>query len=202
MKRGNMRVNLMTYLVIVLFAIAPFTGCSNIPRSFNQSTLDDIYPFLTDEQYKTLKSLGSKEEVSEFLDNYWQDIDSTSGTKENELRQEYIRRLEYANEHFPDRRGWGRSDRKRVYLIYGPPCSIERYEDMDIPIGKFSIIKSLEIWTYLAPGRNISFPLIGEMNTTGGKKFIFADMTGSGFYTILYSSEDCGDIDIRLYQSQ
>jgi GWxTD domain-containing protein len=202
MKRGDMRISLLIYSLVIILAIVTFSGCSSGPKSFKETTLDDMYPILTDEQYQTLKSLSSDEEITKSLDKYWQDIDSTSGTRENECKAEYLRRLEYANDHFPDRRGWGRSDRKRIYLVYGPPCSIERFECTNIQIGTFSTIKSIEIWSYMTPGRNNSLPSYGDDINKGEKKFFFADMTGSGIYTILYSSEDCGDIDIRVYKSQ
>jgi GWxTD domain-containing protein len=202
MNREDMRINISMHSLVIVLAVITFSGCSSVPRSFRETTLDDMYPILTDEQYQTLKSLNSDEEITKFLDRYWQDFDTTSGTRENEFKTEYIRRLEYANEHFPDRHGWGRSDRKRIYLVYGPPSSIERCEYADIRIGLLSKIKSIEIWSYMIPGRNNSRPSYGNDINMGEKRFVFADMTGSGIYTILYSSEDNGDIDIRLFISQ
>jgi GWxTD domain-containing protein len=186
--------------VVVFVAITTISGCSGVPKSFKETTLDDMYPILTDEQYLRLESTTTDEEIFQFLETFWQENDLSSNTKENEFKAEYSRRLEYANAHFPDRRGWGRSDRKRIYLIFGPPVFIERYENTNVQIGSSLPTKSIEIWLYMTPGRNSSLPSYGDDIHTGEKKFIFVDITGTGFYTILYSSEDREDIDIRMFK--
>lgn len=50
----------------------------------------------------------------------------------------------------------------------------------------------------MEPGRFSAVPTRGDNISLGEKKFIFADVTGVGYYTIIYSSEDGGDIDPRL----
>jgi len=188
---------LLMYSLVVVFVVIAFPGCSVVPKNFKETTLDDMYPILTDEQYQEMKSLNSDGELTTFLNEYWQSIDSS--TSEHECKTEYLRRLEYANKHFPDRRGWGRSDRKRIYLVYGPPDYIERYASTENRIGAFSRMKSIEIWLYMSPGKNNSFPSQGNSFDKGEKKFLFADITGVGIYKILYSSEDNEDIDIRMF---
>ena len=159
-----------------------------------------MYPILSEEQYKTLDSLMSDEEITKFLEKFWKDNDPTPATDKNELREEFMRRLEYANFWFPDRRGWGRSDRKKIYLVYGPPFDIERYEFTGLEYGLSTKIKSLEIQYYGTPGKNTAFPIYAEDISPSEKKFIFADKTGLGIYKILYSSENPSDIDHRIYK--
>lgn len=195
-----MRKYLVKYSVVIIFMVITFPGCVSVQSEFKEKTLNDMYPILSDEQYQTMKSLNSDEEINKFIDEYWQSIDSTSNL--NEEKAEYQQRLEYANEHFPDRKGWGRSDRKRIYLVYGPPVYIERYEDTNISLGKYSTIKSLEIWFYITPGKNNSFPSRVNNNISGERTFIFGDVTGVGIYKILYSSEENGDIDTRMFKLQ
>ena len=194
MKRGNMRINLLNCSLAMILAIVTYSGCSIVPKSFKETTLDDMYPILTVEQYLTLKSLNSDEEVNKFLEQYWLETESTSGTE----KTEYLERLEYVKQRYPDRRGWGRSDRKRIYLIYGPPSYVEREESANIQLGEFSTIKSLEIWSYMTPETNNSLPSRVDNIYIGEMKFIFGDETGSGNFRLLYSSEDNGDIDIRM----
>jgi len=194
MKRGNMRINLLNCSLAMILAIVTYSGCSIVPKSFKETTLDDMYPILTVEQYLTLKSLNSDEEVNKFLEQYWLETESTSGTE----KTEYLERLEYVKQRYPDRRGWGRSDRKRIYLIYGPPSYVEREESANIQLGEFSTIKSLEIWSYMTPETNKSLPSRVDNIYIGEMKFIFGDETGSGNFRLLYSSEDNGDIDIRM----
>ncbi len=156
-----------------------------------------MYPILTEKQYSTLQSLGDDTAITQFLDKFWEAMDSTSGVESGESKSVYGQRLEYANTHFPDRRGWGRSDRKRIYLRYGPPTFVDHYDYTDNPLGELSTIKAYEIWLYMTPGRDDALPSYGDDVYPGEKKFIFVDLTGFGFYTIFYSSEDAGDIDVR-----
>jgi GWxTD domain-containing protein len=176
---------------LMLVVMLTLLSCASVPKSFKESALDDMYPILTSEQYDKLKSLDTDEEISLFLSRFWQG--------NNEFKTEYGQRLEYANTHFPDRRGWGRSDRKRIYLIYGPPKCIDRIEHIAVKLGTFAKIKSMEIWSYMVPGKEDSFASYGDDIDKGERRFIFGDEVGSGFYKLMYSSEDCSDIDPRLF---
>lgn len=49
------------------------------------------------------------------------------GAPENSFKSEHYRRLAYANQHFAaNRPGW-ETDRGHVYVVYGPPDSIDRF---------------------------------------------------------------------------
>ena len=189
---------LVKYSVVIIFVVITLSGCVIVQNEFKEKTLNDMYPILSDDQYQTMKSLNSDVEINNFIYDYWQDVDSTSEITFN--KNEYIQRLEYANEHFPDRKGWGRSDRKRIYLQYGPPSYIERYDYTEIPLGRYSRIKSLEVWLYMTPGKNNSFPARVDNSFKGERKFIFGDVNGVGIYKILYSSEENGDIDPWMFR--
>jgi hypothetical protein len=56
----------------------------------------------------------------------------------------------------------------------------------------------MEVWHYNRAGKNSSLPTILDNISKGEMKFIFGDITGSGHYQILDSSEDPADIDIRM----
>lgn len=189
---------LLPQIVSYFLIFVIFISCSSIPKTLKEQTLDDMYPILSEDEYNELSSLNSDKELNLYINKFWQRMDSTSDLSPNEFRKEYEKRLKYANLHYPDRRGWGRSERKRVYLIYGPPSYIEKQEFTDIPISKFSKIKALEIWFYMTLGNNNSLPSQGDVVYRGEKKFMFADMVGSGFYKAIYSSEGSEYFDDRL----
>ena len=78
-----------------------------------------------------------------FIETFWKQRDPTTGTPDNEYKEEHIKRFRYANEHFgrgTPREGW-MTDRGRIYIILGPPASIENFEAM---IGLYPI----RIWYY------------------------------------------------------
>ena len=188
--------------LVFIFLVFTLSACATVPKSYRETTLDNMYPILTNAQYDTLASLSSDTAIADFVDKFWLRRDSIAGLECGDLEAEYQRRVEYANLHFPDRPGWGRSDRKRIYLLYGPPGFIERQDYTEDPLGALSTMKAWEIWCYMTPAGKTSLPTYADDVFPGQMKFIFADMTGNGFYMLLYSSEDVGDIDVRLFKGQ
>lgn len=185
---------------LVVLTVITCSGCSGVPKSFKETTLDDMYSILSEEQYEILKSLDNDDEIRDFVEDYWRQHDPTPDTGENELRSEYIGRLVHANENFPDRRGWGRSDQKRIYLIHGPPAFTVRHESISTFLASMTWIKAMKIWLYAEPARFQSLTSFDNDHFHGQKRFIFADLTGAGFYTLIFSSEDYMDIDPRLLE--
>ena len=185
----------LLFLILLIFL---FQGCSSFfaEKTFSskEKILNDMFPILTTELFHKLSNLNTDNDRNNFVRDFWRGIDSTG----NDMEKEYIQRLKYSDLQFPDKYGWGRSDRKRIYLIYGPPLYIERNNFADIPLDDFAMIKATEVWHYGRPGKNSSIKTIFEDITGGEMKFIFADLIGSGNYVILYSSENPGDIDSRI----
>jgi len=63
--------------------------------------------------------LQTNEEREQFIEAFWQRRDPTPDTVENEFKEEHYRRIAYANERFASGiPGW-RTDRGRIYIIWG-----------------------------------------------------------------------------------
>lgn len=205
-----MRVRLIFTVIIFCFTSVFLNGCFTLFRppkekTLKQKVLAEIWYISTSKQSKTLKKLNTPEEIRKFLEDFWRKLDPTPGTPKNELRIEYYKRIEHVNEHCPDRRGWGRSDRGRVYILYGSPDEIIRYPWMDISImdskGTFySKIKSMEIWIYDRAAGGNRVPSIFVNLYPGQMKFVFADLTGLGIYTQIFSTELGECVDTRIYR--
>ncbi len=93
-----------------------------------QTWLDeDVRYIITPEEEQAFKLLGTDEERDAFIEQFWQRRDPTPDTEENEFREEHYRRIQYANEHFAAGiPGW-RTDRGRIYIVWGPPDEIESH---------------------------------------------------------------------------
>ncbi len=116
-------------------------------------------------QYDDLKTVEAKRQ---FLYDFWKRRNTNSVSNNNEYRTEYMQRVDYANEHFRSGSisGW-RTDRGRVYILYGKPDQIDRHpNEMDS--------KPYEIWYY--------------NSIQGGISFDFIDRTGFGDYTLVNST--------------
>src|SRR5207302_7598156 len=81
----------------------------------------DVAYIVTDEERSAFKRLQTDEEREKFIEQFWLRRDPTPGTVENEFKEEYYRRIGYANEHFSASVAGWKTDRGRIYLTYGPP---------------------------------------------------------------------------------
>ena len=112
--------------------------------------------------YSEYKKLRGKEDSEKWntINKYWKDKDPSPKTPENELLIELNERVRFSNKNFSIlMHGW-RSDRGRIYIIYGEPHIVdESYQD--------SMSYHYQKWVY-----------------SNGKEFIFIDRTMSGDYTL------------------
>ena len=117
-------------------------------------------------QYEKLDSLKSKKE---FLYRFWKKRDPDPSTPVNEFYNEYMRRVNLCNDRFGVMGKPGmKTDRGRIYILYGEPDEIERYpNDLDK--------KPYEIWHY--------------NQIEGGVIFVFGDVTGFSNYELLHSTK-------------
>jgi len=116
-------------------------------------------------RWNSLKDIDSKRN---FLFNFWKQRDPEPNTPENERKLEYFERVKKADEMFRGSRekGW-RSDRGRVYIMYGEPSEIDRYpNEMNA--------YPYEIWSY--------------NYIEGGVIFVFGDITGTGQMILIHST--------------
>src|SRR5712671_6485313 len=88
---------------------------------------EDVRWIITDEELSAFKKLANNAERDVFIEGFWQRRDPTPDTAENEYKEEHYRRIAYANEHYAaGMPGW-RTDRGRIYIMYGPPTSIDSH---------------------------------------------------------------------------
>jgi GWxTD domain-containing protein len=88
---------------------------------------EDVRWIITDEERSAFKQLSNDEERDQFIEAFWQRRDPTPDTIENEFKEEHYRRIAYANEHFAAGiPGW-KSDRGRMYIMYGPADEIDSH---------------------------------------------------------------------------
>jgi GWxTD domain-containing protein len=88
---------------------------------------EDVGYIITDEERQSFKRLATDDERQSFIESFWLRRDPTPDSAENEYKEEHYRRIAYANEHFAAGiPGW-KTDRGRMYVIYGPPDSIDAH---------------------------------------------------------------------------
>jgi hypothetical protein len=114
-------------LEILTSLLFPSSKEENLSQKYKDWLKIVSYIILPQEKEIFLK-LESDRDRDIFIEAFWKQRDPTPGTPENEFKEEHYRRFLYANEHFKrgtSREGW-MTDMGRIYIILGPPNSIER----------------------------------------------------------------------------
>src|SRR5216117_3445124 len=87
----------------------------------------DVTYIITDEEKRAFKKLATDDERERFIEEFWRRRDPDPDTEENEFKEEYYERIPYANEHFASGiPGW-KTDRGRIYIMYGKPHEKESH---------------------------------------------------------------------------
>jgi len=87
----------------------------------------DVVYIITPEEMAAFKKLSNDEERDQFIENFWLRRDPTPDTPENEYKEEHYRRIAYANEHYgAGIPGW-KTDRGRIYIMWGAADQIESH---------------------------------------------------------------------------
>jgi GWxTD domain-containing protein len=88
---------------------------------------EDVRWIITPGEESAFKQLATDEERDQFIEQFWQRRNPTPDSQENEYKEEHYRRIAYANEHFAaGMPGW-RTDRGRIYIVWGPADEIDAH---------------------------------------------------------------------------
>ena len=83
---------------------------------------------ITPQERAAFKKLTTDDEREQFIEAFWERRNPNPGDPENEFKEEFYRRVAYANEHFASGiPGW-RTDRGRIYITWGPPDEISNHD--------------------------------------------------------------------------
>jgi len=128
-----------------------------------EMVVDQLVHITNHREQRALRDALPEKRV-EMFEAFWKSKDPTPETTENEWRDEYYRRIRFADGQYtnPYKRGW-RTDFGMVYIKYGAPDQVERYP---FELGQ----KPYEVWYYYAQGR----------------RFIFVDSKGNDDYELQY----------------
>jgi GWxTD domain-containing protein len=98
-----------------------------LSRTYKKWLNEDVVYIITDEERAAFKQLSNDEERDQFIEAFWQRRNPTPDSEDNEYKEEHYRRIEYANEHFAAGiPGW-KTDRGRIYIMYGPADEIDAH---------------------------------------------------------------------------
>src|ERR1700726_4355244 len=148
---------------------------------------EDVIYIISPEERSAFVHLQTNEEREQFIEAFWQRRNPDPDSPENTFKEEHYRRIAYTNEHYASGiPGW-KTDRGRIYIIWGPPDEIE-----DHPTGGLYNRPMSE-----GGGSTTTYPYADwryrYMEGLGNNIIIeFVDTTGTGEYHI---SIDPGEKD-------
>ncbi|HXE91250.1 MAG TPA: GWxTD domain-containing protein [Terriglobales bacterium] len=151
---------------------------------------EDVRWIIMDEELQAFKQFSNDEERDQFIEQFWLRRDPTPDTVENEYKEEHYRRMAYANERFAaGKPGW-KTDRGRIYIIFGPPDQIDAHPSggmyqrpMEEGGGSTSTFP-FEVWRY----RYLDLPGAGQQEVE--IEFVDTCMCGDYHMTIDRSEKD------------
>ena len=155
------------------FEVSTTSVLSSTFGSMSEEELDDLFIkakyLAVNTEIDKYEKLSNLEGKRVFMFEFWKTRDENSATAENEFFRKYLQRIDLCNDKYSSmgKPGW-KTDRGRVYLLYGEPTEIERYPNQ-------LETRPYEIWHYT--------------EIEGGVYFIFADITGFSDYQLVTSTK-------------
>src|ERR1700746_3945085 len=144
---------------------------------YRQWLNEDVVYIISPEERQAFLQLETNEEREQFIEQFWLRRSSNPDLPDNDFKEEHYRRIAYANEHFASGiPGW-KTDRGRMYIMWGPADEVESHPSggtYDRPMeegGGSTTTYPWETWRYRyleGIGENIIIE--------------FVDPTGSGEY--------------------
>ena len=160
-------------------------------HEYKQWLNEDVVYIISPAERQTFLQLGTNEEREQFIEQFWLRRSSNPDLPENDFKEEHYRRIAYANEHYASGiPGW-KTDRGKMYIIWGPPDEIESHPTggtYDRPLdegGGSTSTYPWETWRYRY------MEGIGE-----NAVWEFVDPSGSGEYHL---TSDPSEKDALLY---
>ena len=155
----------------------------DLPEKY-QDWLKLVKYIIQDKELDVFMQLTNNRERDIFVEAFWNLRDPTPGTPINEKKDELIERFEYANYRLGSgagRPGW-MTDQGRIYMILGPPVSIERN-----PSSR-EIVPN-EIWSYYGdPTKGIPthFTLVFFRRGGSGELKLYDPVSDGILYNTVY----------------
>src|SRR5882757_6810061 len=158
---------------------------------YKQWLSEDVVYIISPAERQSFLQLETNEEREQFIEQFWLRRSATPDLPDNDFKEEHYRRIAYANEHYASGiPGW-KTDRGRMYIMWGPADEIESHPTggtYDRPMdegGGSTTTYPWETWRYRYM-EGIGENVIWE----------FVDPSGSGEYHL---TMDPGEKDALLH---
>jgi GWxTD domain-containing protein len=88
---------------------------------------EDVVYIISPEERSSFLHLSTNEEREQFIEAFWQRRNPDPDSADNTFKEEHYRRIAYTNEHYSSGiPGW-KTDRGRIYIMWGPPDEVQTH---------------------------------------------------------------------------
>ncbi len=153
-------------------------------KNYKKWLEEGVTYIISEEEANVLRQLKDDADQEKLLEQFWANRNTNSASSPFTFMEEYYHRIAYANEHFASSVPGSRTDRGRIYILYGKPDELESHPSggsyrQSGGDGKLETGVPYEIWRY----RNIAG--IGQ-----DIEIQFADPSGTGEYHMVRNPND------------
>src|SRR5467141_548838 len=98
-----------------------------LDNSFKTWLNEDVTYIISPEERTAFLQLETNEEREQFIEQFWLRRSSNPDMPDNDFKEEHYRRIAYANEHYASGiPGW-KTDRGRMYIMWGPADEVDSH---------------------------------------------------------------------------
>jgi GWxTD domain-containing protein len=98
-----------------------------LDSQYKQWLNEDVVYIISPEERNAFLQLDTNEEREQFIEQFWLRRSSNPDLPDNDFKEEHYRRIAYANEHYASGiPGW-KTDRGRMYIMWGPADEIDSH---------------------------------------------------------------------------
>jgi len=125
MPRSNKLFWVFAALIALLLVPPAIAQKSNstmvLPPEYEKWLDEDVRHIIADEERAEFARLTTDQQRDAFVVAFWEHRNPNPGSEKNIFKKEHYRRLAYANIHFAANVPGYKTDRGRIYIMYGPP---------------------------------------------------------------------------------
>src|SRR5580700_1045551 len=94
---------------------------------YRQWLNEDVIYIISPDERNAFLQLATNEEREQFIEQFWLRRSSNPDLPDNDFKEEHYRRIAYANEHYASGiPGW-KTDRGRMYIMWGPADEVDSH---------------------------------------------------------------------------
>jgi len=98
-----------------------------LDSQYRQWLNEDVIYIISPEERNAFLQLDTNEEREQFIEQFWLRRSSNPDLPDNDFKEEHYRRIAYANEHYASGiPGW-KTDRGRLYIMWGPADEVDSH---------------------------------------------------------------------------